>query len=297
MKAARAVTLSRPGTGAPAIALVCDSPHSGIVYPADFCHAVDRAALRQSEDTHVDALWAGVPQAGGTLICANFPRSYIDANRDEADIDTGMIDGPWPHAVQPSARCLDLGIGLIWRETPERLPIYARKLTAQEVQRRIALCWRPYRQALAEALESTARQHGGYWHLNLHSMPSNAYERLGLPPRPLADIVLGDRGGSTCSAQFRDLVAQAFRTCGYSVAINDPYEGVELVRIAGEPQRGRHSLQIEINRAIYMHEATRERSAGFEQLRRDIDLVLRAVRDHVIGQAAAITPVTPMLPT
>lgn len=113
-------------------------------------------------------------------------------------------------------------------------------------------------------------------------MPSNAYERLGLPKtRVLADVVLGDRHGTTCEAGFVDLVASAFRAGGYTVAINDPYEGAELVRVAGDPARNRHSLQIEINRALYMDEHTREPNAGFGALRAAIGEVLRQVADHV----------------
>jgi N-formylglutamate deformylase len=265
-------------TGVTPLPLVCDSPHSGTHYPADFGHAIDLAALRRSEDTDVEALWAGVPAIGGTLVHATFPRSYIDANRDEADIDLSMIDGEWPHPVRPSARCLEVGNGLIWRQTPEHYPIYGRKLSAAEVSRRIEQYWRPYRQAVAKELERAA---GGYWHLNLHSMPSNVYERLGLPPRPAADIVLGDRRGTSCDTAFREVVKDAFASRGYSVAINDPYEGLELVRLSGAPERRRHSLQIEINRGLYMDEKTRERLPDFEMLQADIGEVLLALRSYI----------------
>ena len=282
------VVVTPPAAGIAPIPLVCDSPHSGTHYPADFGHAVDRAALRRSEDTDVDALWDGVPAIGGTLVCATFPRSYIDPNRDEADIDLSMIEGLWPYAVRPSARCLELGNGLMWRNTPEHRAIYAHRLSADEAAQRIEQYWRPYRRAFAAQLENAAARHGGYWHLNLHSMPSNAYERLGLPAKPLADVVLGNRHGTTCDAGFTDLVADAFKARGYSVAVNDPYEGVELVRLAGHPARHRHSLQIELNRALYMDEGTRERLPRFDALQADIDCVLAAVRQYVEARAAAL---------
>lgn len=288
MRAVEPVIVTPPASSAAAIPLVCDSPHSGTDYPADFGHAVERAALRRSEDTDVDALWSGVPAVGGVLVCASFPRSYIDANRHEADIDLSMIDGPWPHAVQPSARCLELGNGLMWRNTPEHFPIYKRRLSIEQAAVRIEQYWRPYRQALAAQLEDAAARYGGYWHLNLHSMPSNAYERLGLPARPLADVVLGNRRDTTCAPGFTDMVANAFKARGYSVAMNDPYEGVELVRLAGDPARNRHSLQIEINRALYMDEVTRERLPSFDALKADIDHVLASVRAFVEAAAAAL---------
>lgn len=269
---------------APAIPLVCDSPHSGTRYPADFGYAVGHAALRRSEDTHVDALWAGVPAVGGHLLCADFPRSYIDANRDEHDIDPSMLAAPWPGTARPSARTLEQGMGLVWRATPEHLPIYERKLTVAELRQRIEGHWRPYRQALARELQAAAGRHGGYWHLNLHSMPSNVYERLGLPARRAADVVLGDRHGASCHAAFTDAVAAAFRRQGLSVALNDPYEGADLVRVSGDPARGRHSLQIELNRALYMDEQTREPGPGFRPLHAAIGEVLREVANYVRGR-------------
>lgn len=278
--------LHTPAPGVRAIPLVCDSPHSGTRYPEDFGHAIERAALRRSEDTHVDALWSAVPQAGGTLLCATFPRSYIDPNRDEADIDLSMIEGEWRRDARPSERCLALGNGLVWRRTPEHREIYRRRLAVAEVEGRIDGCWRPYRDALARQLALCEQAHGGWWHLNLHSMPSNAYERLNLPvQRPLADVVLGDRHGTTCAGEFLQLVKTAFEAAGLSVAVNDPYEGLELVRLSGEPRRRRHSLQIEINRALYMDEATREPSAGFEPLKSCIGAVLAQVAAHVAQRA------------
>ena len=269
---------------APAIALVCDSPHSGTHYPDDFGHAIERAALRRSEDTHVDSLWDAVPAVGGTLICATFPRSYIDPNRHEEDLDATMIEGGWPHPVRPPSRASELGMSLVWRKTPEHRDIYARRLSVREVRARIDDYWRPYRETVAAHVEAAARRHGACWHLNLHSMPSNVYERLGLPARPAADVVLGDRRGSTCDAAFTAFVRAALQDEGLSVAINDPYEGAELVRVHGEPARGRHSLQIEINRALYMDEATRERSAGFaplkEKLGRALHRIAAFAQDH-----------------
>jgi len=270
------------------IALVCDSPHSGIEYPDDFRHAVALADLRQCEDTHVDALWSGVPQVGGALLHAHFPRSYIDANRACTDIEAALLSEPWPGELHPSDRCTRLGNGLIYSKTPSLTPIYARQLGVDEVRRRIERCWRPYREALRALSEQTRSRHGRVWHLNLHSMPSNAYQRLGLASdRPLADVVLGDLRGVSCSAAFTRCVAEAFESLGYSVAINDPYVGQDLLREHGRPEEGSESLQIELNRKLYLDEATRERSARFERMRQDIDLVLRQVARFVRAEAGA----------
>ncbi|HWI83870.1 N-formylglutamate amidohydrolase [Ramlibacter sp.] len=250
--------------------LVFDSPHSGVHYPADFGYAVPHQRLRRGEDTHVDRLWGDAPDHGATLLAANFPRTYIDANRALEDFDPAMLDGEWPLPAAPGEKSR-LGYGLVWTRIDKATPLYDRKLTPQEVRNRVDRYWRPYHAALDEAIGSSVREFGGVWHLNLHSMPNDAYERLGrTSTQPLADFVLGDRDGTTCEPAFVELVASTLRGFGYTVAVNDPYKGVELIARIGQPAQHRHSMQIEIRRPVYMDEATREPNAGFEPLRRHL---------------------------
>lgn len=271
------------------IALVCDSPHSGTYYPQDFDFSIELAQLRQCEDTLVDQLWDTAPMVGATLVHATFPRSYIDPNRSEDDIDLAMLEGEWAGPVAPSQPCLRLGNGLVFSKTPALQPIYNHRLHAREVNHRIESCWRPYRRALGEALAQSATPHGERWHLNLHSMPSNAYERLGLPDKPLADIVLGTLHGASCGAAFADFVAMEFKRQGYTVALNDPYAGQDLVRTFGRPAQGQHSLQVEINRFLYLNEKTREPKRQFPELRRRIHLVLQAIAEYIREEASHST--------
>ncbi|MCY0856999.1 N-formylglutamate amidohydrolase [Cupriavidus sp. D39] len=257
--------------------LVCDSPHSGTYYPQDFRAAVPAQRLRGGEDTHVEALWEAVPRAGGALIAANFPRVYIDPNRTLDDLDPSLLDGPWPEPLAPGEKTR-LGYGLIWRNIDAATPIYDRKLSLEEVRNRIDRYYRPYHQALSGAVEETYRRFGAVWHLNLHSMPNNAYERLEIQSaHPLADFVLGDRDGTTCEPAFVDLVDAELRSLGYTVARNDPYKGVQLIAQIGRPAERRNSLQIEIRRPLYMDEVTRERNAGFDQLQADLGRLVERI--------------------
>ncbi len=261
--------------------LVCDSPHSGVTYPADFGHAVAMADLRMGEDTHVERLWAHATEVGATLIAALFPRSYIDTNRSLVDLDADMLAEAWPQPLAPSHKT-ELGYGLIWRQVRVGTPIYTRKLSVAEVQQRITSCWQPYHDTLRAATDQAFERFGACWHLNLHSMPHDAYQRLGIvSPTPLADFVLGDRGGTSCDAEFLAVVKQAIEAHGYRVAVNDPYVGQELVRLMGRPHEGRHSLQIEINRALYLDESTREPGAGFDKVQADLSEVIEAVAGYV----------------
>jgi N-formylglutamate deformylase len=222
-----------------AVPLICDSPHSGVQYPDDFGHVVPFDQLRGAEDTDVHELWQALPSVGATLLAANFPRAYIDPNRDIDDIDPEMLAEPWPTPLRPSEKTR-LGIGLIWRDAGKsgKWPIYARKLPVAEVQRRIATYHAPYHAAMREQIEAAHARFGAVWHLNLHSMPADSYEGLQIESdHPLADFVLGDRDGSTAAPEFTALVAEALRRRGFSVALNDPFKGVALIARHGQAAR------------------------------------------------------------
>jgi len=262
------------------VPLVLDSPHSGTEYPEDFKPGVPIELLRAAEDSYVDELYAHGPAAGATLIAARFPRSYIDPNRSLLDIDASLLAGPWPGPAI-ATRKTELGVGLIWRVLDSGQPIYARKLSVDEVKQRIVLYHQPYQRAVKDALDAAYEHFGAVWHLNLHSMPavSGRISEEG-PGKPRADFVLGDRDGTTCAPEFTQAVTEALRGMGYSVKVNDPYKGVELVRAFSDPKAGRHSLQIEVNRRLYMDERTRTKSSGFATLKRNLDRLLDAVADY-----------------
>ena len=268
-------TLTPPRCGH--VPLVLDSPHSGNEYPDDFRFSLPQEALRQAEDSYVDELYAAGPDVGATLIAARFPRSYIDPNRSVLDIDASLLEAPWPGPAVPSPKTAR-GIGLIWRVLDTGEPIYARKLTVDEVKQRIVRYHQPYQRAVKDALDRAYEHFGSVWHLNLHSMPavSSAVSEEG-PGKSRADFVLGDRDGTTCEPEFTAVVRQKLQAMGYEVKVNDPYKGVELVRAFSDPKAGRHSLQIEVNRRLYMDERTRERNAGFRALAANLTQLLEAV--------------------
>ncbi len=250
--------------------LVLDSPHSGTQYPNDFAHACDPLPLRRAEDTHVERLYEFAPALGVAWVEALFPRSYLDANRDVTELDVDMLDGPWAGPVASDERVLSkvrLGKGLIWRKTDDGKPIYSRQLGVAEVAARIERCWVPYHGAVAQAIDAAHARHGYSIHINCHSMPavasSHATEYPGLVHD---DFVVGDRDGTTAHPALTRLIGEHLRALGYSVSYNHPYKGVELVRRHADPANGRHSVQLEINRRLYMDEQTLALSSGFGAL-------------------------------
>jgi N-formylglutamate deformylase len=259
-----------PGAAAP---VVLDSPHSGRDYPEDFGHAAPFELLRRAEDAFVDELFADAPAEGAALLAALFPRSYIDPNRHEADIDETLLAEPWPDGARPSGRS-KRGLGLLRRLLSPHLPIYDRQLAIAEVQVRLDDFYRPYHAALCSLLDATHARFGAVWHLNCHSMKAMS---RGRNPRARPDFVLGDLDGGACGREFTHFVRDRLAGMGYSVRLNDPFKGAELIARYSDPAAGRHSLQIEVNRGLYLDEARLAKTAAFDRLRGDLRSLVAAV--------------------
>ncbi len=278
-----AVVVTRP-LGAPA-PIVVDAPHSGMLFPDSFRPAAPYAAIQTTWDAFVDELWSDAPAAGATLVCATFPRAFIDTNRAEDDIDEQLLAEPWPVVLTPTDYT-KRGMGLIRRNALPDLPMYDRKLTVREVQERIATYYRPYRAALQHELDAAHGRSGVVFHVDCHSMKShgNAMNVDNGAARP--DLVVSDRHGATADPAHTAWIAAWFRARGLSVQVNVPYQGGDLVRTFGAPARGRHSVQIEINRARYMNEAAFTRSADFAAMREMCGAFVQALAQR----AAEIAP-------
>lgn len=261
--------------------LILDSPHSGFAFPADFAAALSDFELRDGEDCFIDELYLPATERGVALIAALAPRTYIDLNRHEGDIDLALIEGGrWPGELVPSGKAR-IGMSLVWRTLDDGRPIYDRQLAVGEVQERIERWHRPYHRALRERIEATHARFGASWHIDCHSMNAIAgAQGEGGAGSRRADFVLGDRDGTTCAPAFTELVRGVLARMGYDVKVNDPYKGVELVRAYSNPTRGRHSLQLEINKRLYMDEAARAKSSGFAPLQKNLALLVDAVLEY-----------------
>src|SRR5579859_7298491 len=256
--------------------LVLASPHSGRDYPAAFVaqSALDAVALRRSEDSFVDELFGHAPRKGAPLLSALFPRAYLDVNRDAYELDPAMFDGPLPDWVMSDTPRVAAGLGTIARQVAAGAEIYRGKLSFAEAERRIETLYRPYHRALEELVEGTVARFGQCLLIDCHSMPSiggpgdsdNGTERV--------DFVLGDCYGRTCAPSITDMAEKRLQDLGYCVVRNMPYAGGYTTRHYGEPAEKVHTLQIEINRRLYMDEATHEKHAGFTKLQGELAQLL-----------------------
>jgi N-formylglutamate amidohydrolase len=268
--------------------LVLSSPHSGAAYPADFVAAsrLDPLALRRSEDAYVDELFQPVVSLGVPLLAARFPRAYLDVNREPYELDPAMFSEPLPGFVNARSPRVRMGLGTIPRVVASGEEIYAGKLSFAEAQRRIDALYHPYHLALRGLVEETEARFGGYLLIDCHSMPSAAGTGDG---HDGADIVLGDYHGSSCHARIVEAARRFLAERGFSVALNAPYAGGFTTGHYGNPQRGRHALQIEINRALYMDERSYRRRGAFGRLCAEMEALvgrLGAVMQEGLARAA-----------
>src|SRR5918912_3392825 len=251
------------------IPFVFNAPHAGAVYPGSFLDASRLAglALRRSEDAYVDVLFAGVTALGAPLMTARFPRAYLDVNREPYELDPRMFEGRLPPFANTRSMRVAGGLGTIPRIVADGQEIYRGKLPVDEGLRRIEWLYKPYHRALRQLVQRTARGFGHAVLIDCHSMPSTS---LAKDEAGRADVVLGDRYGTSCWTALTDAVEAALRARGYAVVRNKPYAGGFITEHYGEPALGRHALQIEVNRALYMDERSLARRAGFASVAADL---------------------------
>ena len=267
------------------VPLVFNSPHSGRVYPSAFLAAsrLDAMSLRRSEDAYVEELFASVTELGAPFLYAHFPRAYLDVNREPYELDPALFRDGLPHYANTQSVRVVGGLGTIARIVSESDEIYREQLSVGEALERINRLYTPYHDTLRALLTEAQREFGLAVLIDCHSMPSHPIAEQGAG-RP--DFVLGDRFGTSCSAELTRLAASQLKALGYVVALNKPYAGGYITEHYGRPQKGRHALQIEINRALYMDETSFEKSGGFERLRSDLETMVQALAACVPSLAA-----------
>ncbi|MBO6560033.1 MAG: N-formylglutamate amidohydrolase [Nisaea sp.] len=270
------------------VPVLFDSPHSGRTIPDDFVTAVSLADLRTGEDAFVDDLVSGCLDHGIGLIAAEFPRTYIDVNRAVDDIDESLLSEPWPGGANPTDKSVR-GMGLIRREILSGVPIYMAPLSVAEVTARIETYYRPYHAAVKERLDRLHAAHGAVWHVDWHSMKPVGVAMNVDAGEARPDFVVSDGDGLTAAPDLVETVAGWLRERGYSASVNAPYKGAEMIRRYGAPELGRHSIQIEINRRLYLDADRMLRTEGFAELKRDLDAFSAWLAEHVRDAAGQLS--------
>lgn len=230
--------------------LVVSVPHAGTAIPSE-----DRALLSATEDVllrdadlFVDRLYANAPKRGGALLAAQISRYVVDLNRATDDVDRDAV----PSHPSPKP---ELPRGLIWRLSTEGKVVLRRPLSWEEYNGRLDRCYHPYHQKLAAELDARRQRFGYAILIDGHSMPSVGRSGHTDTGRRRADVVPGVRGGTSCDRALLDLVVSHMKAAGLSVAVDDPYKGGNITGHYGRPKENLHTIQIELNRDLYMDEA------------------------------------------
>ena len=260
-----------------------NSPHSGRIYPRAFLAAarLDLAILRRSEDCFVDELLIGVVPRGHPLMLAHFPRCFVDVNREPYELDPRMFDGRLPSFANTRSMRVAGGLGTVARVVGDSQEIYDQRIPVDDALRRIEGLYKPYHRALRRLMTRIHREFGTAVLVDCHSMPSAAGPK---DERPRGDIVIGDRYGTSCLSVVADTIEVTLRERGYSVSRNKPYAGGFITEHYGNPAAGLHSVQLEINRALYMDERRFERLTSFSTVARDLEMISDRVNEIALQE-------------
>lgn len=249
-----APTVHSPRTGLPVMLSV---PHAGRDYDAKTLARATQGqkALETLEDPLVDRLLWRAFAAGIGGVVQPVPRALIDCNRHPDEVDPAAIRHIAPQPVGLRARH---GLGIIASRTHRHGQLWRQPIERADFERRLDAVYWPYHRAIETMLDQLAIDHQQALLIDCHSMPPR--------PRGKARIVIGDRHGSSAAAWITQSAAASFREFGFDVAMNDPYAGGATTERHGCPANGRHALQIEIDRSLYLGPDLRTPAAGFDRM-------------------------------
>ena len=261
------------------------SPHSGRVYPQKFLATtrLDAMTLRKSEDFYVDELFESVTSIGAVQIKANFPRAYLDVNREPYELDPQMFSEPLPAYANTQSLRVNGGLGTIARIVADSTEIYHAPLKLSDAMDRISELYMPYHKALDQSLNALFQKFGFAILIDCHSMPSSAFSPNN-PRRP--DFILGDRYATSCASGITDLAQKALENLGYAVARNKPYAGGFITERYGSPSRGIHAIQLEVNRGLYMDEKRISKLDSFAHFKQELALFAEVFLGNVMAEMA-----------
>ena len=271
---------------AAAVPLIVDVSRSGREYPKEYRTPLPFTTVHDNVSMYVEDLYAGAPQVGATLLYCMFPNTWVDVNRDELDMDPAVVDGEWPVALKPTPRTLE-GLGLIKSKSRYGELFQERKLAVAEIEERLAKYYRPYHAELKRIIDDLHARFGVVRQISCHCMSA-----VGAPTHPDAgkprpDFCIGDLHGRTTSPEFRALVVDTLKGLGYSVSVNEPYVGNVLIGRNSDPAHGIDSVQIEVNKKLFMDTKTFRATAGLAKLKADLDRLLAVVAADTRQRASA----------
>ncbi|MBR2299901.1 MAG: N-formylglutamate amidohydrolase [Alphaproteobacteria bacterium] len=250
--------------------LVLSIPHSGKIFPQEFFSLTSLSLneLRTNEDLLVDELLSPLEKEGVASVKMNISRAFIDVNRDKIELDEKMFyDYPADKIIFENSRCRS-GYGLIHRVTSSGKSIYAEPISYTEVQERIKNVYDVYHKHLNSLVNKCVQKFGFCLLLDCHSMPSKICSIM--QDETKIDICLGDLFSQSCPTHISDVLREDLLKKGYAVLKNVPYSGAYTTFNYCQPRKKIYTLQLELNRSIYVDEQTFEPNAHFQKVQKDL---------------------------
>ncbi|HEX8554372.1 MAG TPA: N-formylglutamate amidohydrolase [Sphingomonas sp.] len=268
------------GSLPPASPIILSVPHAGRAYPAALMAGLRVAPsfLTLLEDRHVDAV-ALAARTTETMLVQQRPRAWIDLNRAEHERDPQVDEGAVALATMPRGGKVEGGLGLVPRRAGSAAMLWRRRWSDEEVQARIMRDHRPYHAALTEALDAAQARFGSAVLLDIHSMPP-------LAAPATARVVIGDRFGRSASARMVARVEAVVAAAGLPVALNAPYAGGHVIERHAARGRGRHAIQLELDRTLYLDARLDRPGSGLMATAALVRGIIRALEDEVLGSLA-----------
>ncbi len=249
--------------------LLLSLPHVGTVLPDELrTRLVDRAALVEDTDWHLERLYAFARRLGASILVPRHSRYLIDLNRP-----------PENAPMYPGANNTEL--------CPTRFfsgdALYRDGCAPDdaEVRQRLARYWRPYHDALQGELARLRERHGHAVLFDGHSIKS---ELPWLFDGRLPDLNLGTASGASCAPSLRaELAGVLARQQGFTHVVDGRFKGGYITRQYGRPADGVHAVQLEMGLCCYMEEDAPwgwddERARGIEPVLHELVEVMLAWR-------------------
>ncbi len=259
-------------------------PHSGEKIPmeANWLQELNPITLLRDVDRFIDTFYRPLAKKNGfPFIYTPWSRYAIDLNRLNIDVDSDSVQKSTNSSGTFSS-------GLHWVKTSIGETLMKKPISKELHAILVKSYYEPFHNAIKAQFEYFKLQgHKRIFHIDVHSMPSKGTSIHRDPGETRAEIVISDEDGRSCDPKFKDLVVFSYEKAGFEVKVNWPYKGGRITQTYGNPFKGRHTIQIEMNRSIYMNEKTKElNTQAFSEISKKIEkalnLIHEGLRAHVL---------------
>ena len=250
-------------------------PHAGenIPHEAVWLQNLPEPVLMRDVDRYVDQLYQPIlDQLKIPTIIAQCHRYVVDLNRKPEEYDQDSVIGaPLPSGRHPK--------GLHWSVTTFGEKLITRPMALELHQRFVQNYYTTFHQQVESMGKSFSAPH--LYHLDLHSMPSQGTAMHNDPGEKRADVVVSDFHGKSARKDFVEHVIASYKSAGFIVSYNWPYFGGGITQMYGRPEKGHHTVQVELNRALYMNEQTKEKTSHFLETQKKLSVALMSIHQNL----------------